>query len=50
MGRAILEFKAGAAQIFVARYTHALPTDIERARLKLAAYLDDAQKAEVAGR
>jgi integrase len=49
MGHATPERQPGAAQITLARYTHALPQDIERARVKLAAYLADAQKAEVAG-
>jgi len=50
MGHATPERQPGAAQITLARYTHALPQDIERARVKLAAYLADAQTAEVAGR
>jgi integrase len=50
MGHATPDRQPGAAQITLARYTHALPEDIERARAKLAAYLADAQKAEVAGR
>ena len=49
MGHATPERQPGAAQITLARYTHALPEDIERARAKLAAYLADAQTAEVAG-
>jgi integrase len=49
-GHATPERQPGAAQITLARYTHALPEDIERARAKLAAYLADAQRAEVAGR
>jgi integrase len=49
MGHATPERQPGAAQITLARYTHALPEDIERAREKLAAYLADAQKAEAAG-
>jgi hypothetical protein len=49
MGHAIPEYEAGASQITLARYTHALPQDIERARAKLTAYLAEAQKAEVAG-
>jgi integrase len=49
MGHATPERQPGAAQITLARYTHALPEDIERARAKLAAYLAEAQKAEVAG-
>jgi integrase len=50
MGHATPERQPGAAQITLARYTHALPEDIERARAKMAAYLADAQKAEAAGR
>jgi integrase len=49
MGHATPDRQPGAAQITLARYTHALPEDIERARAKLAAYLADAQQAEVAG-
>ena len=49
MGHATPERQPGAAQITLARYTHALPEDIERARAKLAAYLADAQDAEAAG-
>lgn len=49
MGHAAPERQPGAAQITLARYTHALPDDIERARQKLAAYLAEAQKAEAAG-
>lgn len=49
MGHATPERRPGAAQITLARYTHALPEDIERARAKLAAYLAEAQKAEAAG-
>lgn len=48
-GHATPERQPGAAQITLARYTHALPEDIERARAKLAAYLAAAQQAEVAG-
>jgi integrase len=39
MGHATPERQPGAAQITLARYTHALPQDIERARELLAAYL-----------
>lgn len=49
MGHATPERQPGAAQITLARYTHALPEDIERARAKLAAYLAHAQQAEAAG-
>jgi integrase len=48
MGHATPERQPGAAQITLARYTHALPEDIERARVRLAAYLAEAQKAEAA--
>lgn len=50
MGHATPERQPGAAQITLARYTHALPEDIERARAKLADYLANAQKAEAASR
>ena len=43
------EREAGAAQVTLARYTHALPEDVERARAKLAAYRADTHKAAVAG-
>ena len=49
MGHAIPKCEAGAARVTLARHTHALPEDVERARAKLAAYRADAQKAEVAG-
>ncbi len=49
MGHATPERQPGAAQITLARYTHALPQDIERARAKLAAYLAEAQNTQVAG-
>jgi integrase len=49
MGHATPERQPGAAQITLARYTHALPDDIERARAKLAAYLAEAQQVEAAG-
>jgi integrase len=52
MGHATPDRQPGAAQITLARYTHALPEDIERARAKLAAYLAQAQshQVEAAGR
>ena len=52
MGHATPDRQPGAAQITLARYTHALPEDIERARAKLAAYLAEAQsqQVEAAGR
>jgi integrase len=47
MGHATPERQAGAAAITLARYTHALPDDIERARGQLAAYLGErAQRQE----
>jgi integrase len=48
MGHATPERQPGAAQITLARYTHALPADIERAGGKVAAYLAEAQKAQAA--
>jgi integrase len=41
MGHATPERQPGAATITLARYTHALPEDIERARELLGAYLTD---------
>ena len=41
MGHALPERQPGAASITLARYTHALPEDIERAQDLLAAYLAD---------
>ena len=49
MGHAIRKYEAGAAQVTLARYTHALPEDVERAHAKLAAYRADAHEAAVAG-
>lgn len=46
MGHATPARQPGAAQITLARYTHALPEDIEDARNKLAAYLAKHQEAE----
>ena len=43
MGHATPARQPGAAPITLARYTHALPDDIERARDQLAAYLADRQ-------
>ncbi len=40
MGHAVPERQAGAAAITLARYTHALPDDVERARQQLTAYLE----------
>lgn len=48
MGHATPARQPGAAQITLARYTHALPEDIEEARKKLAAYLAEHQQAEAA--
>ena len=48
MGHATPERQPGAAQITLARYTHALPEDIEKARAKLAAYLLENQPSRVA--
>jgi integrase len=48
MGHATPGRQAGAAQITLVRYTHALPEDILKARDKLAAYLTENQKARVA--
>ncbi len=48
MGHSVPERQPGAAAITLARYTHALPEDIERARHQLNAYLnarDQDQKA-----
>ena len=47
MGHAVPARQPGAAQITLARYTHALPEDIEDARTKLAAYLAQHQGANV---
>jgi integrase len=44
MGHATPERQAGAAQITLARYTHALPEDILKARDTLAAYLTEKQE------
>ena len=44
MGHATPERQPGAATITLARYTHALPEDIERARELLGAYLADRQR------
>jgi integrase len=46
MGHATPQRQPGAALIILARYTHALPKDIERARQKLAAYLEDRHESE----
>lgn len=44
MGHAAPQRQVGAATITLARYTHALPQDIERARGQLAAYLGEQAK------
>ena len=49
MGHAVPQRQAGAAQITLARYTHALPEDVERARDQLAAYLAVGQANEASG-
>jgi len=49
MGHAVPERQPGAARITLARYTHALPQDVEEARQKLAAYLAERQRSEAAG-
>jgi integrase len=46
MGHATPARQPGAAHITLARYTHALPEDIEQARNKLAAYLAGHQEAK----
>jgi integrase len=46
MGHATPQRQPGAAHITLARYTHALPEDIEDAREKLAAYLAKYQEAQ----
>jgi integrase len=50
MGHATPARQPGAAQITLARYTHALPEDVAEARKKLTAYLADHQEAEAGGR
>lgn len=49
MGHAAPQRQAGAAQITLARYTHALPEDVERARDQLAAYLAAGQAKDATG-
>jgi integrase len=49
MGHATTAPQPGAAQITLARYTHALPEDIEQAREKLSAYLAERQATEATG-
>ena len=48
MGHSTPDRQPGAAHITLARYTHALPRDIEKARVTLAKYLADAQAETVA--
>lgn len=48
MGHATPERQPGAAQITLARYTHALPRDIEKARVTLAKYLAESQAETIA--
>lgn len=49
MGHATPERQPGAASITLARYTHALPDDIVRARDQLAGYLSERQAHAAAG-
>lgn len=49
MGHSVPARQPGAAAITLARYTHALPEDVERARQQLAAYLSDSVAREAAG-
>ena len=48
MGHATPERQPGAAEITLARYTHALPEDVEEARAKLSAYLLENESSWVA--
>lgn len=50
MGHATPERQPGAAQITLARYTHALPEDVEKARTRLTAYLSEAQQGGLAAK
>jgi integrase len=50
MGHATPERQAGAAQITLARYTHALPEDIEQARKQLDDYLAKRQRKRAMNR
>jgi integrase len=50
MGHATPARQPGAAQITLARYTHALPEDMEDARTKLAAYLGMHEEARTGSR
>lgn len=49
MGHQTPERQQGAATITLARYTHALPQDIERARERLASYLTEHQTVHQTG-
>lgn len=49
MGHATPERQVGTAQITLARYTHALPEDVVRARDTLAAYLSRNAQEKAAG-
>jgi integrase len=49
MGHATPARQPGAAQITLARYTHALPEDIERARQQLTLYLAERQTTKARG-
>ena len=49
MGHTTPRRQEGAAPITLARYTHTLPEDIERARNQLAAYLAEAATKEASG-
>jgi integrase len=44
-GHAVPERQMGAAPITLARYTHVLPEDVERARNQLAEYLRESERA-----
>lgn len=50
MGHSVPERQPGAAAITLARYTHALPKDVERARHQLNAYLADRGQEKAARR
>jgi integrase len=49
MGHATPVRQPGAAQITLARYTHALPEDIERARQQMTVYLAERQAKKAGG-
>ncbi len=50
MGHSTPDYQAGAAPITLARYTHALPGELERARDELDAFLEERTAAEVLAR